>query len=107
MLHIDDQQHDPLKFSLEQAGYYQKDGAYLKYPTIYHLRKALMESDEKFDPRLVYLAIHHIIKYRGNFLYPGQEFKLEDTQKISENLSQVFDYMEEQLGFDVAVLKKT
>lgn len=65
-----------------------------------------MESDEKFDPRLVYLAIHHIIKYRGNFLYPGQEFKLEDTQKISENLSQVFDYMEEQLGFDAAELEK-
>lgn len=42
------------------------------YPTIYHLRKALMTNDEKADPRLVYLAIHHIIKYRGHFLEEGQ-----------------------------------
>ncbi|WP_317619047.1 type II CRISPR RNA-guided endonuclease Cas9 [Bombilactobacillus folatiphilus] len=41
---------------------------YCDYPTIYHLRKALMTQDKKFDLRLVYLAIHHIVKYRGNFL---------------------------------------
>lgn len=99
--------YSPLYESLKDAGYLEKTkGDLKKYPTIYHLRKALMESDEKFDPRLVYLAIHHIIKYRGNFLYPGQEFKLEDTQKISENLSQVFDYMEERLGFDATELEK-
>ncbi len=40
-----------------------------KFPTIYHLRKALVESDEPFDIRMVYLAIHHIMKYRGHFLY--------------------------------------
>lgn len=45
---------------------------YKKYPTIYHLRKELMEKNECFDFRLVYLAIHHIIKYRGNFLYEGE-----------------------------------
>lgn len=39
------------------------------YPTIYHLRKALMDSKEPFDVRLVYLAVHHILKYRGHFLY--------------------------------------
>lgn len=38
------------------------------YPTIYHLRYALMKERKTFDVRLVYLAIHHIIKYRGNFL---------------------------------------
>lgn len=105
MLHADDQKFDPLKTSLEQAGYYQKDNSRLKYPTMYHLRKALVDADEQFDPRLVYLAIHHIIKYRGNFLYPGQEFKLEDTQKIGENLSHVFEYMEERLGFDLNELE--
>lgn len=45
------------------------DKEYFKqYPTIYHLRKALVEEDKKFDIRLIYLAIHHMIKYRGNFL---------------------------------------
>ncbi|MFC0265043.1 type II CRISPR RNA-guided endonuclease Cas9 [Alloscardovia macacae] len=44
---------------------------YAKYPTIYHLRKALMEDTSKHDIREVYLAVHHILKYRGNFLTEG------------------------------------
>lgn len=47
-----------------------KDKDYYKaYPTIYHLRKALIEEDGPFDVRLVYLAVHHIIKHRGHFLF--------------------------------------
>lgn len=41
---------------------------YKKFPTIWHLRNYLMETDEKADIRLVYLALHNIIKYRGNFI---------------------------------------
>lgn len=41
---------------------------YRQYPTMYHLRYALMTEKRKFDIREVYLAIHHIVKYRGNFL---------------------------------------
>lgn len=41
---------------------------YKKYPTIYHLRYALLTEDGPFDVRLVYLALHHIIKNRGHFL---------------------------------------
>lgn len=40
---------------------------YDKYPTIYHLRYGLMTEHRKFDLRVVYLAIHHIVKYRGHF----------------------------------------
>lgn len=43
-----------------------------EYPTIYHLRKALIEDDSKHDIREVYMAAHHIIKYRGNFLNEGE-----------------------------------
>lgn len=39
-----------------------------EYPTIYHLRRELMNSPEPHDVRLVYLAAAHIIKHRGNFL---------------------------------------
>ncbi len=39
------------------------------YPTIYHLRKELIESSEPHDVRLVFLALHHIIKKRGHFLF--------------------------------------
>lgn len=50
---------------------------YDKYPTIYHLRRDLMEKDEKFNLREIYLAIHHIVKYRGNFLenVPAKNYK--------------------------------
>jgi len=44
---------------------------YATYPTIYHLRWALMTEHRKFDIREIYLAIHHIVKYRGNFLRHG------------------------------------
>lgn len=53
------------------------------FPTIYHLRKKLADSHEQSDLRLVYLAIAHIIKYRGNFLIEGT-LDVENTS-ISEN----------------------
>ena len=52
-----------------------KDKDYHKqYPTIYHLRYALMTSKQKMDIRLYYLAIAHIVKHRGHFLIDG-DFK--------------------------------
>lgn len=53
---------------------------YTKYPTIYHLRWALMTEHRQFDLREIYLAIHHIVKYRGNFLRHGspESFKPGD-----------------------------
>ena len=39
-----------------------------EFPTIYHLRKALLTEDRKFDIRLIYLAIAHVLKNRGHFL---------------------------------------
>ncbi|MGL5869587.1 type II CRISPR RNA-guided endonuclease Cas9 [Clostridium chrysemydis] len=61
---------------------------YQKYPTIYHLRKELVYNKKQYDIRLVYLAIHHLIKYRGNFLYEGQTFSnvLAGKEKIVEEL---------------------
>lgn len=45
-----------------------------RYPTIYHLRKSLIHSNDPsdFDPRFVYLAVSHIMKHRGHFLFPGE-----------------------------------
>lgn len=62
---------------------------YKKYPTIYHLRKHLVNSAEKEDIRLVYLAIHHIIKYRGNFLYESN-FNVNNINFIN-NLKSLFE----------------
>ncbi len=49
-----------------------------RYKTIYHLRKELITSSNKQDIRLVYLALHHMIKYRGNFLYHVDGFNIEN-----------------------------
>ncbi len=51
------------KTAIDEKQYYKT------YPTIYHLRAALMHANQKMDLRLVYLALHNIVKYRGNFLY--------------------------------------
>lgn len=47
---------------------------YKAYPTIWHLRRDMINGDEKAfsDIRYLYLAVHHIIKYRGNFLRDGE-----------------------------------
>ena len=39
------------------------------YPTVYHLRRELIENGDPHDVRLVYLALHHLIKHRGHFLF--------------------------------------
>lgn len=65
------------------------------YPTIYHLRNALMTEDRPFDVRLVYLAIHHILKNRGHFLFDG--LKLEEvsfercTQELADLLQDEYE----------------
>lgn len=56
-----------------------------QYPTIYHLRYELMVNPQPHDIRLVYLALAHILKTRGHFLYSETgEFKL------GEQFSNVF-----------------
>lgn len=40
-----------------------------EYPTVYHLRKELIENSTFHDARLVFIALHHIIKNRGHFLF--------------------------------------
>lgn len=53
-----------------------------EFPTIYHLRKYLADSTKKEDLRLVYLALAHMIKYRGHFLIEGEfNSKNNDIQK--------------------------
>ena len=84
---------DGVKYNLFADEKYTDKNYYNKYPTIYHLRKHLVESTEKEDIRLVYLALHHIIKYRGNFLYEGNI--AENTSEIKERLEVVINFLKE------------
>lgn len=69
-LHLEDKTTGE-KFPLFIGKDYSDVDYYDEFPTIYHLRRELIENPEPHDIRLVYLAIHHIIKNRGHFLIDG------------------------------------
>lgn len=56
------------------------------YPTAYHLRSELAHSTEPHDVRLVFLALHHLMKSRGHFLY-----EMSDTSSDVSSLENKFD----------------
>ena len=63
-------------------------------PTIYHIRNELVKSTKQADICYVYLAMHHIIKYRGHFLMEGQtlsDIGAEAPQKMQELLELLTD----------------
>ncbi len=64
------------------------------YPTVYHLRAALIGGVPK-DIRLVYLAVHHIIKNRGHFLFEGQKFSVGDEAAVRAKFEEVNAYLSE------------
>ncbi|MGM0601028.1 MAG: type II CRISPR RNA-guided endonuclease Cas9 [Candidatus Rifleibacteriota bacterium] len=81
---------------------YHKD-----FPTIYHLRKDLIEKKEKFDIRLIYLAIHHILKKRGHFLFEGQRMStITSFSEVFNNLKNVlWDELEIDINLGLEELK--
>jgi len=73
-----------------------------EFPTIYHLRDYLCETKDKIDPRFIYLALHHIVKYRGNFLYEGQNISsLVGKQESITELEELFENYTENYGYSL------
>ncbi len=84
---------------------YQDKHFHQQYKTIYHLRHALMTSDEPHDLRLVYLAIHHIIKKRGHFLMKGESLSdVKDFSLCWQSFVKTLDHTEirEDISFEYA-----
>ena len=79
-----------------------KNGKEKKYPTIYHLRYELINNPAQKDIRLVYLAIHHIIKYRGNFLYNNDNFKVNDLD-LKTKLKDLFELIYDKNLFSINI----
>ena len=106
-LWLDDRKVEQTKYSLfrtekEEKAYYEQ------FPTIYHLRRHVMKH-EVDDLRLIYLAMHHILKFRGNFLYQDKDDFNADNIDIKGGLKalfEVFNDVENNLGFefDMALL---
>ncbi|MGX7132831.1 type II CRISPR RNA-guided endonuclease Cas9 [Enterococcus songbeiensis] len=86
----------PIFGTIEEEVAYHKN-----YATIYHLRKELADAEEKADLRLVYLALAHIIKYRGHFLIEGrlstENTSTEETFKtFLQKYNQTFNLQEDK-----------
>ena len=66
-----------------------KDKDFFKlYPTAYHLRSGLIH-DGTEDPRILYLGIHHILKHRGHFLFPGESDSMASVVNLDPLLAQL------------------
>ena len=101
------------RYNLFDGGEYTDVQYYSEYPTVYHLRKKLAESKEKADIRLIYLALHHIIKYRGHFLNEGgmdsaggspEAAAKELFELLNENYKKDLFYVDKEEAFVQAVL---
>lgn len=71
---------------------------YKEYPTIFHLRKELIENKHPHDIRLVYLALHNILKYRGHFLIAGD---LSTVKNFKDTFEQMSELIKAELEIDL------
>ena len=78
------------KFALFNDKDFTDKEYYTVYPTIFHLRKELIESTEPHDVRLVYLAILNLFKRRGHFLNKSLESDGE-TMSMAEAYAALVD----------------
>lgn len=71
----------------DDANFKDKD-FFAKFPTIFHLRAALLSGPVE-DIRYLYLAIHHILKNRGHFLFDSQTFYINDREEIRKKFCDI------------------
>ena len=60
----------------------------------------MTNKEKKFDIRLIYLAIAHILKNRGHFLFAGQDFNIENS--FAELFKTFVSQMHSQLEIEIA-----
>lgn len=90
-LHKEDKSID-FEYPLFNDENYTDKDYHNEFPTIYHLRNALCKENKKFDIRLVYLAIHHILKNRGHFIFEGQKFS--DIKNFENLFKETSEFLE-------------
>lgn len=95
-LHPEDRDaaHSEYRWPLFNDEDFDERAYYEKFPTIYHLRAWLMDTEESADVRLIYLAFHNIVKHRGNFLHqdnPSLSARNANMDEAVENLCAAFE----------------
>lgn len=96
-LWLEDKQTDSVKYPLFRTEAEEK-AYYKKFPTIYHLRHHLM-NNQVGDLRLIYLAMHHILKFRGHFIQEGLPMNVENIN-IQGNLKMLFSSLNDYFRRD-------
>ena len=86
------------KYSLFNDEGYNDVDYHKQFPTIYHLRKELIENPNPHDIRLVYLAISHIIKNRGHFLFESYQPMKENGSNFVSIFNEFNHYLEDNHG---------
>ena len=80
---------------------YTDQDYHMEYPTIYHLRKALIDNEgSAFEIRKLYLAISHILSHRGHFLFEGE---LSDNLDFDDIFNEFVKYLNEELNIDFKI----
>lgn len=103
-----EQDRHPIFGTLEEEINHHK-----QFPTVYHLRQYLADTDKQADIRLVYLALAHIIKYRGHFLIEGElnteNSSVEETFKnFIQNYNQMFTLQHpEDISVEIELTEKS
>ena len=87
-LHVEDKSaNNKVRYSLFDSSYMSDKEYYEKYPTIYHLRKAMLENKaDAFDVRLLYLVVANFYKHRGHFLLEGISGSNPDCKDAYDDL---------------------
>jgi len=68
------------KFTLFNDRNFTDRDYFKKYPTIFHLRQALLHEAGPFDVRLIFLAIYNMFGHRGHFLNATLDPTKEDLR---------------------------
>lgn len=97
MLWPEDKAERQIYSLFNDEGYTDMD-FYKDYPTIYHLRKALITQKKPFDVRLVYIALHHLVKHRGHFLFAGS---VENAISFSSVFERLKICLSDELEIDI------
>lgn len=87
--------HKDYLYTLFNGPSFDERAYFEKFPTIYHLRKWLMETDEKADPRLIYLAFHNIVKHRGNFLQQDNPGLNSENANVKGSVEEFCEQLQE------------
>ncbi len=109
-LKLEDRSNKKDKYTLFIDKYFNDKTYFKKFKTIYHLQKYLMESNKKEDIRLIYLALRHLIKYRGNFLNPvnpenySSEINIDDFVEQLNNAFEQFHTLDKFEKLDLPII---